>query len=598
MQGYNTVNGYNFSNSPDFSFTTTQQTPPRTPQAQQAQLYHRPAGARPVAGPPHFPNENQPLSRLPQPPQGYHTPLTARSIPNQESRYQPYPTPSSVPRRPVAQAVPSDAPYAPGGAAYPNQPVSRHNAPQEYRTVLQAGPGFEDVPTHTGPRLQGLGGAPPQLPGVVGGSLNEWDAHQDVFGGKVAAGTVASSDGRAPVRVAAQPVPPPLPAPLHSDIPAAPSTDGRTVIASVQHPTALSITRATHSSHDDDHCTGKTKAVAAAGPVSGAVTSAADVATAPSGKVPAAKPKGKGSKKGANRRNQGTSDTEVDALTAEQKADAAIASRGLSEDQKLALVEYVTDPDRWPKFKIEQAQHWQKLAKDFKKSVTTVENYWCDHAWEKYKLCRENLVKHTGGGDGDEDWFPDSATDPGSGDEDAPPGDKRKVLRAKLTTNKFSRATLVKFLRGPIYKCIHKVARKDTSVERKRPFDSTSAISDTEETKDRIRNKRKKHSGAGDEDKDAGPFSEALLFMKERASGQAKLKAREIELAERRERREQAEAEQRQAHLAAQTTLKQRELRLEERKVALAMAGSANPVIAVEGVRMLEALAAEEKKAP
>ena len=40
-----------------------------------------------------------------------------------------------------------------------------------------------------------------------------------------------------------------------------------------------------------------------------------------------------------------------------------------------------------------------------------IKNFWTGQAWEKYKACEENLVKHTGGGNGDDDWYDGSETD-------------------------------------------------------------------------------------------------------------------------------------------------------------------------------------------
>lgn len=103
-----------------------------------------------------------------------------------------------------------------------------------------------------------------------------------------------------------------------------------------------------------------------------------------------------------------------------------------------------------------------RLGKDEKQIAV----YWNDGAWEKYKLCRENLVKHTGGGDGDDDWFlegsiPDSDADaedldPSSDDSDGTTSRPRKLKFVREnTTGKHSRNTLVKFLNSEIYTIIH-----------------------------------------------------------------------------------------------------------------------------------------------
>lgn len=106
----------------------------------------------------------------------------------------------------------------------------------------------------------------------------------------------------------------------------------------------------------------------------------------------------------------------------------------------------------------------------FKKDTDKVSNYWHAQAWEKYKLCRENLVRHTGGGDGDDDWFGESVTDsepeaPEAGsladdedsDQDESPRPPRNTIREEPKGTKLKRPTLVKFLKSEAYALIHKV---------------------------------------------------------------------------------------------------------------------------------------------
>ncbi len=97
-------------------------------------------------------------------------------------------------------------------------------------------------------------------------------------------------------------------------------------------------------------------------------------------------------------------------------------------------------------------------------SVQTIDSYWDEQAWGKYKLCRQNLVKHTGGGDGDEDWYGESVSavedsDDGSSGEDSdnqgvPKTRKRLVLQGNVT-GRYTRKTLLRFLQSDIFTAIH-----------------------------------------------------------------------------------------------------------------------------------------------
>ena len=100
-------------------------------------------------------------------------------------------------------------------------------------------------------------------------------------------------------------------------------------------------------------------------------------------------------------------------------------------------------------------------------SASSIGSYWDDQAWEKYKLCRENLVKQNGGGDGDLDWFEDRVVtgnfdNTGHTDDDADtddstpkPCEQRFILQGRVT-GKFKRPTLLKFLKSAAYAAIHK----------------------------------------------------------------------------------------------------------------------------------------------
>lgn len=110
-----------------------------------------------------------------------------------------------------------------------------------------------------------------------------------------------------------------------------------------------------------------------------------------------------------------------------------------------------------------------------------------------------------------------------------------------------------------------------------------------------LQRKRAKKS-ADDDSRDDTGFTDTLTFLKTRAANQDELKRKEIDLAERRDRREQAEIDGRQRKANADAELQRRALRLEERKTALRMIESPDPLIAEDGCRILRRLAKEEEE--
>ncbi|KAJ3738098.1 hypothetical protein EV360DRAFT_90833, partial [Lentinula raphanica] len=123
---------------------------------------------------------------------------------------------------------------------------------------------------------------------------------------------------------------------------------------------------------------------------------------------------GTGSKSGAvNRRDEGGSDAEIKMLSKEESDAAGLkdpdeeieAGRGVAEDDKVKLVEWLTEPERWSMLRLKQQQLFITAASDLFNglySATQLSNYWKLQAWEKYKAVRERQ-EHTGGGDGDAD---------------------------------------------------------------------------------------------------------------------------------------------------------------------------------------------------
>ncbi|KAF8832944.1 hypothetical protein BDN67DRAFT_1018169 [Paxillus ammoniavirescens] len=131
------------------------------------------------------------------------------------------------------------------------------------------------------------------------------------------------------------------------------------------------------------------------------------------------------------------SDNEISKLSIKQLADAVLklikndglsnmpvkpestAKRGLTEDEKFTVVQYITSPKVNKEFHLCQGSIFTKLAYTVIKNgiqPTQIHNYWWGQAWEKYKQARE-LEKHMGGGDGDKNRL-EGKNDEYSGDED------------------------------------------------------------------------------------------------------------------------------------------------------------------------------------
>ncbi len=86
--------------------------------------------------------------------------------------------------------------------------------------------------------------------------------------------------------------------------------------------------------------------------------------------------RGKGSKSGANRREQGASDNEIEKLSDEAKASAELKpakAKGLTQEEKHAVVAYVTDERRWPGLKVKRGEYWR--------SVSVASHYCCHRAY-------------------------------------------------------------------------------------------------------------------------------------------------------------------------------------------------------------------------
>ncbi|KAL7284904.1 hypothetical protein ACG7TL_002218 [Trametes sanguinea] len=251
---------------------------------------------------------------------------------------------------------------------------------------------------------------------------------------------------------------------------------------------------------------------------------------------------GRGSKSGPlNRRSQGISDDEISKLDDEAKAVASIPkATGLTEEEKLKVVEYVTDERRWSDFRVKQNLYWIELSQQVFKgrvTVTQISNYWHNQAWEKYKACVVNLVKPTGGGDGDDDWYGETDTEGSTTQSEGQDSRKRKrALKERLTNTKFSRAVLEEFLHSKHFELIHRRAKDDSSVQRERSFNSTASLSDSDNFKQRLR-KRARADNTISQVSDPY-FEKTYTWLQEHTLNQSSFQQRNLELAERRDRRE------------------------------------------------------------
>jgi hypothetical protein len=202
----------------------------------------------------------------------------------------------------------------------------------------------------------------------------------------------------------------------------------------------------------------------------------------------------KGSKSGeGSRRVTRTSDNEVFKLTETLLAEAELAlktaasgdvlvnpesKRGLTDDDKLTTVKYITSPEVWHRFWLNQDTVFTTVSLavtelliaylsvvqlahktlDNRVTHTQVHNFWWNKAWEKYKQVKE-MEKHTGG-----DGGADDRVDTQSGDEDDEDVDMKSIFaldgmkrKEGATKAKFARHTLEAFKKTQIFRLIDEV---------------------------------------------------------------------------------------------------------------------------------------------
>ncbi|KAG2092537.1 uncharacterized protein F5147DRAFT_657689 [Suillus discolor] len=235
------------------------------------------------------------------------------------------------------------------------------------------------------------------------------------------------------------------------------------------------------------------------------------------------------------------------------------SKRGLTDEDKLTAVKYITSVEVWYKFRLNQGTVFTTLAhKTLGNCVTyaQVRNFWWNQAWEKYKQVKE-MEEHTGGGDGDDDRI---ATELGNEEEaevlDFDTKDNTTALdgtrRGKSASKaKFARHTLQAFKETEIFRLIDEVAWNDATVVRTHDINSSDSISITDDETTPLKKRARKSASL---DSDSYGETTSLLrnmmgSMSQRYERQERLDQLNMELAQKREKREQAEYEERRAEI-------------------------------------------------
>ncbi|KAF8995054.1 hypothetical protein BDQ17DRAFT_1330805 [Cyathus striatus] len=152
-------------------------------------------------------------------------------------------------------------------------------------------------------------------------------------------------------------------------------------------------------------------------------------------------------KGGSEIRVEGDGECHAIELSDDNEDDGGHSGRGLSVAQKLKVVAYVTQPECWPSFKLNQHKVWTKIVDTILPGVTVdiIRNYWTLQAMPKYKAVRER-EKHMGGGDRDE------------------PAQMSDSNKRKKTSYKFSAQVLDDFQDSKIFELINSVAHDDADI--------------------------------------------------------------------------------------------------------------------------------------
>ncbi|KAF8159923.1 hypothetical protein B0H34DRAFT_797120 [Crassisporium funariophilum] len=330
--------------------------------------------------------------------------------------------------------------------------------------------------------------------------------------------------------------------------------------------------------------------------------------------APTKKPKGQGSKSGSqNRRGGGGSDDEIAKLglkdrqaaelkmpgkSDEKKEVEAKAPVGLSDEDKLTVVRWITQEERWKDWKLKQHGYWITLSNDVLKppgriSASQIKNYFTNQAWEKYKAVRERQA-HTGGGDGDAkrvDALSSSNDEDSDSDQEEPTETGKRKRKGR---EKFSQTVLDEFEKSEIFKLIDAVANKDITVIRPRDYNSHTPISDDETPmkKRRLQRSASKDSDSLDSPSHGQYLKQAVEAISKKARTVELVKKEKLKLAQEKERREAAEQAERQELAKRKLALEERESHGREWERALQMIEHANAQVRAAGERLLAKLSA------
>ncbi|KAG1849312.1 hypothetical protein C8R48DRAFT_778561 [Suillus tomentosus] len=216
---------------------------------------------------------------------------------------------------------------------------------------------------------------------------------------------------------------------------------------------------------------------------------------------------------GVQRGEGGNSDTEIaklgetdaneSSLKVPEKKPEKAEPRGLTEEEKLLTIQYITDEKHWTEFRVRAGYYWTHISQvilEGRVSAEQVRNYWHNQALEKYKACHIRQ-EHTGGGDGDAD-----KQDLGFSDE---------VLDA--------------FEASEIYQLIDSRARNDESIVRHQDYNSSPPVNDDESG-----GPAKKHLKRTESDENTETsrlLQQAVIGIAERNQKQAKAEDERLELA-------------------------------------------------------------------
>ncbi|KAH9947855.1 hypothetical protein B0H21DRAFT_708172 [Amylocystis lapponica] len=299
---------------------------------------------------------------------------------------------------------------------------------------------------------------------------------------------------------------------------------------------------------------------------------------------------GKGAKSGrVNRRTGGTSNDEISKLSDAVKEEATSikgqGTRGLTPQEKLLVVQYITEEKRWTDLRLKSGQYFRELAQTILHGRVTplqVQNYWNNQAYDKYKACRENLVEHTGGGDGDDSDAGDSELDEY--------GERTRKRKREISQNLkgrsgYSHLVLEEFLNSGLYDLIDRVAQKDNSVVRDREFNSAADVSGDESSS---RSKRARRAGPDEDLKTGEVLNRVVATMEMRARSTEAVAQEQLALAKARDARDCEDRDAERAARHAKLELEKRELRMKERAQALEMMKHPDPEVQEEGKRLLK----------